>query len=145
MSQPTRVYAFGLNQTPMEFNMDSTDPAQIAENCDKTLKKSKLEPLKAIFDVTYFELNIPNEIIYLIITYRDGTIIYQYSKQFKLHLENTTYLTPILFGYVETILFLTIIIETCLNFSVAIKTVFYILYGIILFIHGLCAYCSYYK
>lgn len=145
MAQLNQIYAFGLNQTPKEFKMDSNDPTVIAENCDKALKKSKLEPLKAIFDATYIDLTIPVEIIYLIITYRDGTIIYQYSKQFKLHLENTTYLSPISLGYIETILFLAIIIETCLDLSLLIKTVLFVLYGTVLFIHGLCAYISYYK
>ncbi len=87
-------------------------------------------------------LHMPIDIIQLIIIYKTGGIVYNYSQRFEEFTNNTVYITPIIFGYIETLLFLSMCIVSKSEHNIIILSSVYIC---ILSIHGLCALISYHK
>eukprot|EP01084_Bolivina_argentea_P109042 194908_1 len=111
MSHKKWKYAFGLNDVLPEFIDTSLDANHIVKTINTEVKQSRSSPLKDVLDEIYgYDFNIPLDIIELINVYEYGSISYHYAKTFEYQIENTIYITPIIFGYIETILFFSLFI-----------------------------------
>eukprot|EP01084_Bolivina_argentea_P263286 445566_1 len=144
MQSEDRVLVWGLNKRLEELEGSNGNIVSAIRQYYKFNERNYSTPLKITIDDIYYDLNIPIEIINLITIYNAGGIVYNYSKRFQQHTQNTIYILPIIFGYLQTFLFFLFI---CVmpHTSGNILLVIALLFAILLIIHGTCALLSYHK
>eukprot|EP01084_Bolivina_argentea_P177276 306593_1 len=146
MQSTESVLVWSLNKRLVELKRSNDNIKDAIREYYKFNERNYSLPLKIVIDEIYYDLNIPIEIINLITIYNSGGIVYNYSKRFQQHTQNTIYILPILFGYLETFLFfLFCILAFIPHINGNILLIVSLLFAILLIIHGTCALLSYHK
>jgi len=168
MSTSGSKYVWSFNKFLPQFGTVMSVQDKLLKNDSKYtivqyygfLEHEYSEPLKDMIECVHPELNIPIEIVNIITVYNSGGIIYDYTKSFEQYTKgNVVYITPIILGYLETFLFLSLFaIMYLMHFQYKYKIFAYhsayatlntlllitaIAYSLLLFIHTVCVIVSY--
>ena len=136
--------AWTVNKVLPEFLNTSTNANEIVQSINDAIRQTRSSPLKIVLEELFMDnFHIPSDIIDIINVYEYGTVTYHYAQTFEKHIKNTIYITPIIFGYIESVLFISLFIIPSIIESTL--TPLLIIYGSILLIHGILALISYHK
>eukprot|EP01084_Bolivina_argentea_P002752 5094_1 len=170
MSQKQSKYVWSFNKFLPQFGEPLSAEQYLAQNNSKYtvcqyytfLERQYSTPLKHILEDIYYDLNIPIDVINIITVYNSGGIIYDYTKSFEEYTTgNVVYITPIIFGYIETFLFFSLFIMMYLmhfqfKFSIFADPNAYqrmnnvllliaVIYSLFLCLHTICVFISFHQ